>query len=101
MPQRKSLAKPENGRGKSGTLLLKFNLEEPDEAHAYEIAQQLARRPHGTRKRLLLAFFLGLEERSSWAAPVSAPVAPRSISIVEETHNDPVSILEDFDFSAF
>lgn len=52
-------AKANNGEGESGLMSLAFNLEDPIEAEAYEMARQLAR-PHGRRKHVIVALLYGL-----------------------------------------
>ncbi len=51
--------KPNNGDGESGLISLAFNLDDPVEAEAYEMARQLAR-PHGRRKHVIVAVLYGL-----------------------------------------
>jgi len=51
--------KANNGEGESGLMSLAFNLEDPVEAEAYEMARQLAR-PHGRRKHVIVALLYGL-----------------------------------------
>lgn len=51
--------KANNGEGESGLISLAFNLDDPVEAEAYEMARQLAR-PHGRRKHVIVALLYGL-----------------------------------------
>ena len=51
--------KANNGEGDSGLISLAFNLSDPVEAEAYEMARQLAR-PHGRRKHVIVALLYGL-----------------------------------------
>lgn len=52
--------KPQNGQGQSGQIILSFDLSDPDQARAYDMAQQLAS-PHGMRKHVFVGFLLFLE----------------------------------------
>jgi len=51
--------KPANGEGESGAISLVFDLSDPLEREAYEMAKQLAR-PHGRRKHVIVALLYGL-----------------------------------------
>jgi hypothetical protein len=51
--------KPSNGDGESGAISLVFDLSDPMEREAYEMAKQLAR-PHGRRKHVIVALLYGL-----------------------------------------
>ena len=56
---RRRTAKANNGEGESGLISLAFNLDDPVEVEAYEMARQLAR-PHGRRKHVIVALLYGL-----------------------------------------
>jgi len=51
--------KPANGEGEGGAISLVFDLSDPLEREAYEMAKQLAR-PHGRRKHVIVALLYGL-----------------------------------------
>lgn len=51
--------KPANGEGQGGAISLVFDLSDPMEREAYEMAKQLAR-PHGRRKHVIVAVLYGL-----------------------------------------
>ena len=52
-------SKPSNGEGESGAISLVFDLSDPMEREAYEMAKQLAR-SHGRRKHVIVALLYGL-----------------------------------------
>lgn len=53
--------KSANGEGKTPGFSIFFDLSDPDEARAFEMAQQLAT-PHGRRKDAIVAYLLALSE---------------------------------------
>ncbi|MBE2268127.1 MAG: hypothetical protein IAE80_07820 [Anaerolinea sp.] len=57
--QRSQTQKPGNGEGQGGAISLVFDLSDPLEREAYEMAKQLAR-PHGRRKHVIVALLYGL-----------------------------------------
>lgn len=56
---RPTRGKPANGEGEGGAISLVFDLSDPIEREAYEMAKQLAR-PHGRRKHVIVALLYGL-----------------------------------------
>jgi hypothetical protein len=58
---KKRLPKPNNGEGESGLISLHFNLNDPTEREAYEMARQLAT-THGRRKHVIVAVLYGLSQ---------------------------------------
>ncbi len=57
--RRSRIEKPANGEGEGGAFSLVFDLSDPVEREAYEMAKQLAR-PHGRRKHVIVALLYGL-----------------------------------------